>query len=105
MADNKHRGPTLDSFLDEEGIKWRALEQTIEEVRARFEDAAGGIGSPDRRGAVSATRAETRIANRSGAAAARHSVSVALLPKPQAVLARRVPIGWRGEDPHSGSPP
>ena len=21
MADNKHRGPTLDSFLDEEGIK------------------------------------------------------------------------------------
>ena len=90
MADNKHRGPTLDSFLDEEGIKWRALEQTIEEVRARFEDVPPAELEALIDEAVSATRAETRIANRSGACrCAAPPLSVALLPKPASGLGQR----------------
>ena len=34
MADNKHRGPTLDRFLEEEGVLSEFLAKAIEEVRA-----------------------------------------------------------------------
>ena len=34
MADNKHRGPTLDSFLEEEGVLGEFQAKAIEEVRA-----------------------------------------------------------------------
>lgn len=80
MADNKHRGQTLDSFLEEEGvlvesqikateevIAWQLagarLDQTIKEVRSKFDDLPPAELEALIDKAVSATRQTPKPAN------------------------------------------